>query len=780
MKIYTILFIGIFSISNCFAQSYCTISGFISDKSTGEMLINANLYITSEKQGTISNNYGFFSMNIGCKEPLMLMISFIGYKTKLIHLSLKTDTLLHIYLEQSNELSEITITDKKQKPIEDRNETGLIRLQVAKAKELPQLFGEVDITKALQFMPGIQSGGEGKSDLYVRGGSPDQNLILLDDVPLYYVSHFGGFFSVFNADALSDVKLIKSGFPARYGSRLSSILDIRMKEGNLYEYHGQAMLGLLSSKISIEGPIKKELSSFIISARKNTFPYFKVILQEPIGFNFFDINAKFNYKISPTDRMYLSFYKGDDNIQIKNIEKKGNSISENITKVKWGNTAIAYRWNHIFNSKIFSNLLLSYSKYRTIDSYSNQYKHNGFAQDVRNSLNTNIQDINLKFDIENSFSKNYNVRYGIHSVYHIFAPGKVNSYLNSSLLQSLDTSYNNIKYFALENSLYCENEIAPFDWLSGNFGFRVTNYVTDHNHFLSFEPRIVVNTIVKDWFSFKTSWSLVNQYVHLLSYNSIGMPNDFWMPSTKIAKPEHSSQFTLGIARSLFQQKFEFSIEAYLKNIQGLITFKPGESMYDSSIGWEDKIFTNGNGSSKGIELLLQKHEGKTTGWISFTMAKTDRQFTQLNNNKPFPFKYDRRYNLGLVLIHNFTENINASLAWTYGTGYPTTLPIKKYHADDYFDVFVYTDINSFRMRDYHRLDLGINLKKKLKKFERTWNLSLFNVYNRKNPYYYFYEMEWTTEIDAFDQFVFKQTGHKLRQQSLFSFLPSFGYSIVF
>ncbi len=776
MRKLIIYIVIIFSGISLYGQDKTSISGFIYDKSTGEILIGATIYEKKSKIGTVTNEYGFYSLTTPFHDSLKIYVSFLGYKQLKINLPNNQKKQLDFHLTSGIALDEVTITATKEENIAKRNETGVVRLPMKEIKALPNLFGEVDIVKAYQLTPGVQSGGEAKSNLYVRGGSPDQNLILLDDVPLYYVAHFGGFFSVFNADAVNDVKLIKGGFPARYSSRLSSVLDIRMKEGNMQKLCVQGTVGLLSSKISVEAPIIKNKLSFIVSARKNLLPIFKM-MGTGLSYNFYDLNAKLNYRLSTKDKLFFSYYMGDD---ILSMNEKTDMSNHNST-VKWGNTLLAFRWNHIYNNKLFSNLTFSNTYYR----YKNIFEYNtdtdGISKSMNNSLLTGINDLSLKVDFTYLINSKLNFKFGANSIYHTFIPNDKHFSQSGTDIVSINENYSSIAN-AIENAIYLENELK-FNRINTNFGFHYSSYHIGSSNYYSFEPRILINYILREDLSIKYSFSKMNQYVHLLTYSGTGTPSDYWMPTNENVKPENSIQNSLGIAKTFFSNKYEFSIETYHKTLNNLITFIPGESLLGNLDNWENVIEMNGKGLNYGIELFLQKKTGKTTGWVGATVAKAEREFVNVNNGKTYPFKYDRLLDLSIVVNHKLKENIVLSATWTYGTGYPITLAAEHY-AINGEDIFVYTEKNSFRMRDYHRLDIAANFNKKTKWGERTWTVSIFNVYNHQNPYYYYYGRELKNQTSNNTS-----SGHsftpgygelKLYQKSLFSIFPSVSYSFKF
>jgi len=640
-------------------------------------------------------------------------------------------------------------------------------------------------------MPGVQSGSEGSSGLYVRGGSPDQNLMLLDDVPLYYVNHLGGFVSTFNTDAINTVKLIKGGFPAQYGSRLSSILDIRMKDGNMKEFHGKGMIGLVAAKLSIEGPIKKDTSSYIISYRRMLYD----LITQPVsklindggggfGYHFYDFNAKINHQFSDKNRIFLSVYLGDDkfNVNYKEKDNKGKNKVKN--KLKWGNNLVAFRWNHTYNSKLFSNVTLAYTRYRFMTEFSNKNTQNNENLKSFRSFKSGIYDTSAKIDFEYFAGSNYKIKFGLSGIYHKFTPGinKINR--EEEGFSTIDTIFGNKDIYALENAVYVENELKIGNRFSANVGFRAASYIVNQKSFYSLEPRLLFNYLLTDNMSFKVSYATMQQNVHLLTSSGVGFSKDLWVPATKKLVPEQSQQFALGIAKSIEGGIYEFSIESYYKKMQHLIAYKEGATYINSTSDWEDKVEITGEGESYGLEFLIQKKEGKSTGWVSYTYSKSNRQFENINNGITYPYKYDRQHDISIVFNHKLKKNIDFSATWVFGSGNPVTLATGKYiipnnygnfHIDDinFHDFAAEADIykgkNNFRMRAFHRLDIGFNFRKQKKRGIRSWNISVFNLYNRQNPYYYFFDYKDETS----DKLV-------LKQQSLFPIMPSISYSYKF
>ncbi|MCK4923232.1 MAG: carboxypeptidase-like regulatory domain-containing protein [Bacteroidales bacterium] len=778
-KNFIILSLHIFSSFNaCFSQTKI-VSGYINDKKTSERLIGVNVYLPSSQSGTISNKFGFFSLKVK-EETKNIYFSYVGYQQKIIQLGKSSELFFIIDLEQGIDIDEVVVNANKV-DFTQSNETGTASISIAELNKLPEFLGENDIIHAIQLLPGVQSGAEGKASLYIRGGSADQNLILMDDVPFYNISHFGSFISTFNSDAIKDFTLYKGGFPARYGSRLSSVVDIRLKDGDLNSYKTSGSIGLLSSKILFEGPVIKNKSSFLISARKNTLPVFNLFLKEELIYRFYDLNAKFNYKINDKNRLHLSFYSGDDQVMIKDNNQYSNYSDYTKNNVNWGNVNSSFRWNLILSPKIFLNTVIGYTSYHYKTGFENEFSSDTITESKTSKFNSGVNDLFIKFAPEIFISSNYKLRLGAEWMVHSFTPGNTFFEQIGKPEDSYELHFENLEIKAIENKFYIENDIDLFKWLGWNLGFHYSGYSVNKEYYSSFEPRLIANIRLFPNFSIKPAYSEMQQYVHLLTYSGVGMPSDFWMPTTAYVPPQRAKQFSVGF-EYLLKEKYKISIETYLKQMDDLIALDQGESFFRNDEMWENKILKSGTGISKGMEFLFRKEEGKTTGWISFTLSESERRFKELNNGNAFPFKYDSRITTNLVLMHEIRENITFSAIWKYRTGYPVTLPVKKYNSFGE-DVFVYNEINSFRMKDYHRLDIALKFKKSVKKGERSWNLSVLNLYNRQNPYYYYFQKEQMPMQIASGQgiSIYSEEGDlKLYQQSLISFLPSVSYSFKF
>jgi hypothetical protein len=794
-----------------FAQNKYTISGYVSDINNGESIVGANIYCKDLGVGVISNTYGFYSLTLP-EGSHNISYSFIGYKNKNKNFQLNASTKYDVEFE----LSPVSIQEvlvRADKSIVEKTQTSMIEIPIEQIKKIPAFLGEVDVLKAIQLLPGVQS-SEGSSGFYVRGGGPDQNLILLDGVPVYNASHIGGLFSVFNADAIKTVRLTKGGFPARFGGRLSSVLQIDMKEGNIKEFKGDATIGLISSKLTFEGPIIKDKTSFIVSGRRTYADLFVKPFMPPstdLTLYFYDLNTKINHKISQNDRLYLSAYMGNDAFGVNFDEsadgKGGSGSSGNGTLnfgLGYGNITSTLRWNHLFSDKIFSNTTLKYSKYSFGTNFGQAETQ--FTNTGNNNVNINfdyfsgIEDLGGSIDFEYFPNPNHDVKFGISYTHHQFFTGETN--LNYSIDYSqldtlnVDVNIDTIINFspntkAHEMFLYFEDNVKITDRLQANIGLHIGYYslanntsILDVNSFdntknidnFSFQPRVSARYILSEDWSIKASYAKMQQNIHLLSNSSVGFPSDIWVPATDSVPSQTSEQLAGNITTELYNGQFELSLEAYYKTMKDLITYKSGYSNLESTEEWQNAIESGGDGESYGVEVFLQKKKGKTTGWIGYSMAWSNRKFENINFGKWFPYKYDRRHDFSLVLSHNFNEEWDIGATWVYGTGNALTFPQSIYlgmpQANGFGNqlevesVESYGSKNSSRLPSYHRLDFAVNKHSKKKNFESTWTLGAYNIYNRKNPWFAYLAYENTYRV--------------AKQVSLFPIIPSFSYRIQF
>jgi hypothetical protein len=788
-----IIFLSLVALfTNGYSQKI-SISGYVTDAASGEIIAGATVITSDYLNYAISNSYGYYILTMNRSEDsVKIQASFVGFSPSSISVIPYQNLKVDFALINSNILDEVIVSAERTTTYEKRKEMSVVTIPISIVAAMPSLGGESDVLKSLQLMPGIQSGNEASSGLYVRGGSPDQNLMVIDDVPVYYVNHLGGFVSTFNSDAINSIKLVKGGFPAHYGSRLSSVVDIKMKEGNMKEFHGNAMIGMLASKIMIEGPIKKDTTSYMISLRRFMYDLITRPLTRAtsfngtsIGYNFYDLNAKINHIISPKDRLYLSFYSGGDKI----LSRQKTQTDLNKMILEWGNILGSFRWNHLYGDKLFSNLTLYSTRYRLANDFSNTFTRNNIKEKTSASYWSGIVDLSLKADFDYYVNQNYKIKFGGTSIFHHFNPNTT-TYHSVENSAAVDTSFGSKKQNGFENAVYLEYEISIGSRLYTNFGFRVTNYQIPNRNYFSFEPRFLTTFMINENTLLKTSYSSMNQYIHLLTGSSPNMQNDIWVPVTDDVAPSLSKQYAIGLEKTFRNGMYEISLEGYYKTMNNLITYKDGVATLSSASDWQTQVETNGKGKSYGLEFLLQKTKGSATGWIAYTYSKTTRQFENKNNGKPYPFKYDRTHDISIVYQQKIKSNIQFSATWVYGTGNPYTLAAGKFKMmpevinelinESNYLIYgqVYNDLNSYRMRAYHKLDVGINFNKTVKRGERTWSINIYNLYNRQNPYYYF--LDSTYQFDEKGRVIPEATKTVLKQQSYFPIIPSFSYSLKF
>lgn len=785
------------SLGSALAQKY-TLSGYLTDSAGGEQLLGASVYVVQSKDGTATNLYGFYSITLPAG-TYDIVYSYVGYKSKKLTVNLQTNTAQNMDLSSITSLNEVEITGKRSNQIQERTQMSSINLSMDKVKTLPSFLGEQDVIKTLQLLPGVQSGGEGSSGLYVRGGGPDQNLILLDGVPVYNASHLFGFFSVFNADAINSVELMKGGFPARYGGRLSSVLDIRMKEGNTNEFHGEGSIGIISSKLSLEGPIIKGKTSFIVSGRRTYLD----ILSRPIisaaarqqgggsiktGYYFYDLNGKINHKFSDRSRLFLSAYSGDDRFYLDLTEEysnEGRTYEDEISAdLKWGNKIAALRWNYMISPKLFANTTVTYSKYKfsTDAGFNNTYADED-GNDVEDyylqTFYSGIDDITAKVDFDYMPSPNHFIRFGLGDIYHTFSPGasQTQTSFNDETFDSTITS-NTIH--AHEMYAYIEDDFKIGYRLKINAGLYATAFAQKDTTFFSLQPRFAARYLIGAKTSLKASFATMMQPLHLLTNPTIGLPTDLWLPATNKVPVETSQQVAVGIARTIGDD-YELSIEGYYKKMDNLIEYKDGQSFQIQDENWEDKVEL-GTGWSYGAELFFEKKVGKITGWVGYTLSWTQRQFENINFGEVFDYKYDRRHDISVVMTYKPNENFDVGLVWVYGTGSAYTLGLERYRQfsengnngqQSFFtDVEHIESRNNFRAPAYHRLDLGVNMHKKTKWGERTWSLGLYNAYSRQNPFFIYWGYS--------DGLLSGTSRRELKQLALFPVIPSVSYAFKF
>ena len=726
-----------------------TISGYVTDGTSSETLIGANILESRQQQGTTTNPYGFYSITLPAGET-ELSFSYLGYTTRQYRLELSKDTLINVLMQDNNQLEEVVIVSDKAEAGITATQMGAQEIPIAQIKNTPSILGEADVMKTIQLMPGVQAGVEGSAGLYVRGGGPDQNLILLDGVPVYNVDHLFGFFSVFTPEAVKKVTLFKSSFPARFGGRLSSVVDVRSNDGDMKKYHGTLSVGLLSSKIQLEGPIIRDKTSFNISARRS---YIDLIAKpfmpkdDKISYYFYDINAKINHKFSDRSRLFLNFYNGKDSYYFKTTDSSSSMYKDKMS-LNWGNTIATARWNYIFNQKLFSNTTVAYNKYR-MDANSTVYTKTSLLESISESnyhsnYHSGICDWSYLIDFDYNPTPAHHIKFGAGYLHHDFRPEVATSKIQEKEdgITKQDTLYNSISNSTIqahEVSAYIEDNFDIGSRLRMNVGLHLSMFRVQRRNYFSAQPRVSARYQLTRHTALKASYTKMSQYIHLLSSTPISMPTDLWVPVTSKIKPMQAHQYSLGSYYTGLTG-WEFSVEGYYKQMRNVLEYKEGVSFLGSSSGWENKV-EMGKGRSMGIEFMAQKTTGKTTGWIAYTLAKSDRKFAigGINNGERFPYKYDRRHNLSLVVNHKFSNRIDIGASWIFSTGGTATIAEEvtaiirpgedAIQQKDYIE-----KRNNYRLPASHRLNIGVNFNKKTKHGVRTWNISLYNAYNAMNP----------------------------------------------
>lgn len=783
------------------AQRY-TVNGYVTDRESGERLIGATVYDTLSRRGVVTNNAGFYTLTLPSAE-VAIRASYVGYHpTAPTPIRFTGDTLINLCLSSNTHLDAVTIIGNQSLSSPESVQMSAIEVPIDQLKNVPAIGGEVDVLKVIQLLPGVQSGAEGSAGIYVRGGGPDENLILLDGVPLYNVNHLMGFFSVFNADAVKNVTLYKGNFPSQYGGRLSSIIDVRQNDGNAESYHGNVTVGLLAAKGNIEGyiPHRKDSTgrtTFNVSARRTYFDLFTAPLVAAVtassgdgtimpGAYFYDINAKLSHTFqNQNDKLTGSFYMGDDVVYTnmsyrENLANSRNREHMNM-RMSWGNLLAAVNWDHRLGARLFANTQLSYTRYRyrVKERLKQRLTEDGmkYSFDQTMAYRSTIRDLMAQTNFDWTPLHNNTLRFGAEYTYHQFTPSISNFYI---LDLSEDDPTSNMRFDSLltdgtlhghEAAVYAEDQWSPCSWLKLNVGLRASLYGIDGKVYPSLEPRVGVRALINKDIAIKASYSYTTQYVHLLSNTSVSLPTDLWVPVTKHIAPMHSMIVAAGLSYNILGQ-VEASVEGYYKRSTNLLEYKDGATFFGSSTGWQDKVVM-GDGWSYGIELLLQRKVGPVTGWIGYTWARTMRQFDregqEINYGRPFHAKYDREHDLSITVQYDITPRIDIAGTFVYGTGTRATLGTQDYYdPTNGLEINHIKSRNNYKMPDYHRLDLGMNFHfppkrpTRSKDAEHVLNVSIYNVYCHANPY--FMQAEYG----------------KLMQVSLFPILPSVGYTFTF
>jgi hypothetical protein len=768
------------------AEDKFTLSGYVKDASSGESLPGATVGLLELKKGVNANNYGFYSISVP-KGNYQVKVSYLGYETQLISINLDKNTQLNIELLPKNMTSkEIVIKDVRKDENVKSTEMGMHQLSMEAVKKLPVIMGEVDVLKSLQLLPGVSSAGEGQSGFYVRGGGPDQNLILLDEAVVYNTGHLFGFFSVFNGDAIKNVTLIKGTAPANYGGRLSSVVDVSMKEGNNKKYQVEGGIGLIASRLSIQGPILKNKASFMVSARRT---YIDALVKPFVkkestlsgsGYYFYDLNAKVNYILSKKDRLYASGYFGKDVFTFKNKERTFN------IKVPWGNSTATLRWNHEFSNKLFMNTTLTYNDY--------QFTFNAEQQDFNVQLYSGIRDWSGKVDLDYYSKFNHNFKFGGIYTWHTFTPSTVSGSAGGTEL-SPDQSF---RKYAHEIGIYALDEFDLGERFKINAGIRYTQfmqagpytrYTFDLNDkktdsisygageiaksYGGFEPRLNIRFTIDKTSSIKAGVAKTYQYLHLVTNNGSTLPTDIWSPSTYFVRPQEAWQYSIGYFKNFLDNKVETSVEVYYKDMKNLLEYREG--YVPSSLRDIDYDFVFGRGYAYGAEFFVNKTKGRWTGWISYTLAWTRRIFKDLNNGLEYPAKFDQRHNISITSTYELNKKWTLSGVFVFGSGNRISLPTELYVIDNglYQN---YDQLNNYSLPPYHRLDLAAIYVPKpdsKKKWKGSWTFSIYNVYSRQNPYLVYLDTQGGLNTQNGVEL-------KVKQVSIFPILPSITYNFKF
>lgn len=724
-----------------------TVSGFIQDASSGERFIGANVYAPASRLGTATNAYGFYSVTLPA-DSVTLVFTYLGYQPVTETLKLEKDVRLDVALEPVTvSAEEVVVSAERGEPIEARTQMSSVDIPIRQVRSIPTIIGETDLIKALQLMPGVRSGSEGTSGLFVRGGSPDQTLILLDGATVYNVSHFFGLFSVFNADAVRHARLIKGGFPARYGGRLSSVLDVGMKEGNLKRIGGEFAIGAAATRLLVEGPIVKDRTSFVVSGRRT---YIDGLIRpfqpddEHLGIYFYDLNAKINHKLTERDRIYVSLYRGSDRFATE--ERKPSTQSGGA--IQWGNLTSTARYNRVLGNKLFANFMATYTNYR-FDVQVEEDDLFDTEDSFKLAYMSGVRDLSFGTDLDYLPSPDHYVRSGMSVTRHTFSPGATQ--IRVSLDEQVDGAVDIVpapKVRSWEYAAYLEDDVRVTERLRLNLGVHASAYQVEGDAFSSVEPRVSARYLLPNGWGLKLSYATMKQYILLLTNSSVGLPTDLWLPVTSRVPPQTSQLAALGLSTSLLDRRAEISVEGYFKKMDGLIEYKNGANFLGIDQDWQDKI-EFGEGRSYGVELLLQKKAGRTSGWVAYTLSWTDRKFANLNNGRRFPFRYDGRHDFSIVLLHQITPGIELSANWVYTTGNAITLPTTVYHINPDVDTRNCIDCSvesfdkrgNYRQAPHHRLDLAVNFHKDSERGRvQTVSVGAYNAYNRKNPFFVFWE----------------------------------------
>jgi hypothetical protein len=774
-----------------------SVSGYVTDLQSGESLIGAGVLSGDEsKTGVSTNEFGWYNISLkGGRSTIEY--HYVGYKPTTITLDLRSDTVINITLIPSESLSEAVVVARSNSSITSTNMSAL-DVPIAQVLNSPTLFGESDIIKYLQMLPGVQSGVEGTTGIHVRGGSQDENLVMLDGIPIYNIDHVLGIFSVFTPEAVKKVTFYKGAFPARYGGRISSIVDVRTNDGNLKDTHGVVSVGMLTSRVHVEGPIKQDRTSYSLSFRgMHTLlyqPFIKWAMDDKAkaNFYFYDANAKMSHKFNERNRLYLGIYNGWDKLIVDDLYDEDDGTSTTFSRsadkyrVGWGNTIVAARFNHVFSSNLFSNTTIAFNNYRmNIQNKYNTSYGSEYISDYNYKYKSGITDWSARMDFEWMPNSSNAVRFGGEYTYHTFKPETSSfstKYIDDGTVQQ-DSTYNELdgdKMHGHEASLFIEDDLFIGSRLSVNPGIHYTMFSTDGKFYHSLQPRLSARLDLGKGYALKAAYSRMAQYVHLLTSTDISLPTDLWVPITKNIKPVVGDHFSLGGYYNGIRG-WEFSLEGYYKKTKNIVEYQDGATVMGTSTNWYDKV-AMGEGRSYGAEVFIQKTLGKTTGFVSYTLSKSERIFRNgmVNNGKWYPYKYDRRHNLVVSVFHKFNDKVDVAANFVFATGGTTTVPTRQIvvitpdRESTYDDYVPYK--NNYRLPNSHRLNLGVNLHKQKRNGERIWNFSIYNVYNAMNPNLVYSD----TDYDVDENGHATTNSIKIKKITILPFMPSISYTFKF
>jgi hypothetical protein len=774
-----LFFCLLYSLLSAQSQEF-TLSGYIYEKGSKETIPGVVIGDLKTKRFTSSNTYGFFSLKLKSNDSLTIIINSIGYKLTKQTIYLGKDDFLEVFIEPDlKTLSEVVVYDEKVPEEAQKTRVSTIDIPIEQIKNIPMLLGEKDVLKTLQLLPGVQKGSEGSTGFYVRGGAQDQNLILLDEAPVYNANHLFGFFSIFNGDALKSVEFIKGGFPSRYGGRLSSVLNMQMKEGDKQAYKAELGLGLISSRATIEGPILKNKASFLISGRRTyidaiakPFLYASKSIEIIPAYFFYDLNAKLNYELNAKHRFYLSGYFGNDKFS---AFTKNDATNQFKAGLQWGNATATARWNYLINPKLFVNTSAYFTNY-----LFNIYQETTTQQSkFRLDYVSNVRDFALKSDFDYYPNAKHHLKFGGISTLHRFKP----SAIVIKFSDNPNITNKGKVTRSIESGLYIEDDYKVLDNFAINYGTRLSHYTVNGESFFNPEARFIGRYLIQSDLSVKGSFSYMTQYLHLLSNTGIGLPTDLWLPATKLAPPQKSWQTAAGIFKDFKKYGITTSIELYYKEMDNIIAYKDAASFLDidldfgstqnSTVTWENLI-ESGKGWSYGSEFFVQKKYGRYTGWIGYTLSYTKNKFPTINLGEAFFAKYDRRHDIGIVNTFKVNDGITLSAVWVYGTGNRFTLGLSRYpylnllgsNNSPFFngEITESSPRNKYKAEAYHRMDIGIQFHKQKGYGERTFEFSFYNAYNRQNPFFYIINEDKSEKY--------------LTRVALFPIIPSFSWTL--